>query len=79
MSHTPHELSADFPEHAETIAKIKASDAHFARLYDEYHDINRQVHRSETNVAPMSELAEVELRKQRASLKDQLWQMIAKA
>ncbi len=79
MTHTPHELLADLPEHADTILTIKARDPHFARLYKEYHDINRQVHRSETNVEPMDGLAEVELRKKRAALKDQLWSMINNA
>ncbi len=79
MTHTPHELLADLPEHADAILKMKASDPHFARLYEDYHDINRQVHRSETSIEPMSELAEVELRKKRAALKDQLWHMITTA
>lgn len=77
MSHTPHELLADLPEHADKIAALKSSDPHFSRLYEEYHEINRQVHRSETQIEPMSELAEVDLRKQRAALKDQLWHIIS--
>lgn len=79
MSHTPHELLADLPEHADTIAKLKSENAHFARLYDEYHEINRQVHRSEAQIEPTTELAEVEMRKKRAGLKDQLWHMISAA
>ena len=73
MSHTPHELSEEFPAHVERMRELKDSDAHFARLFDEYHDINRQVHRAETNCEPMDGLAEVDLRKQRAALKDQIW------
>lgn len=73
MSHTPHELVEDFPEHAEKISELKQSDAHFARLMDEYHEINRAVHRAETNVEPIEELAEVDMRKKRAALKDELY------
>ena len=73
MGHTPHELAADFPDHAEKLHTLKESDAHFAKLYDEYHDVNRSVHRAETNVEPMSDLAMLDLRKQRAHLKDQIW------
>ena len=73
MSHTPHELAADFPDKAELISELKQSDAHFARLAEEYHEINRTVHRAETNVEPMSPTAETELRKRRAALKDELW------
>lgn len=73
MSHTPHELAEEFPEFVEKMSALKQSDAHFAKLADEYHDLNRQVHRAETNVEPMSEQAESELRKQRSVLKDQIY------
>jgi len=77
MTHTPHELAEEFPEYREKIHSLKLSDGHFARLSEEYHEINRQVHRSETNVERREELAEVELRKIRASLKDQIWRMLS--
>ncbi|MEM9475008.1 MAG: DUF465 domain-containing protein [Pseudomonadota bacterium] len=79
MTHTPHELAADFPEHAERIHDLKQSDAHFCRLMDEYHEINRQVHRAETNVEPIEQLAETELRKRRAVLKDELYRLLTEA
>lgn len=77
MSHTPHELHEEFPEFDARIAEMKASDAHFARLAEEYHEINRAVHRAETNVDPVGELAEVELRKKRGALKDELYRMLS--
>ena len=77
MSHTPHELHEEFPEHAEKITELKTSDAHFARLAEEYHEINRAVHRAETNVEPVEELAEVEMRKKRGLLKDELYRMLS--
>lgn len=76
MSHTPHELAADFPELAEKITELKQENAHFAKLAEEYHDINRAVHRAETNVEPMEALAETDLRKQRSGLKDELYRML---
>ena len=79
MTHTPHELTADFPEHAEAIAKLRESDAHFGRLADEYHDLNREVHRAETDVAPVSDARMAELRKRRMSLKDTLYGMLRQA
>ena len=77
MSHTPHELIEDFPEYAERISELKTSDAHFARLAEEYHALNRSVHRAETNVEPVEEMAEVEMRKKRAQLKDELYRMLS--
>lgn len=79
MSHTPHELAEEFPDKVELISQLKQSDAHFARLVDEYHEVNRAVHRAETNIEPMEELAETELRKKRAALKDEIWAILTKA
>lgn len=79
MSHTPHELSQDFPEFADKLQALKETDGHFARLAEEYHDINRAVHRAETNVEPIEELAEVEMRKKRAALKDEIYGILSKA
>lgn len=78
MSHTPHELAADFPEHAERIHELKTHDPHFARLHDEYHEVNRAVHRAETHVDALSEEAETDLRKRRGALKDELYGMLTK-
>jgi uncharacterized protein YdcH (DUF465 family) len=79
MPNTPHELSADFPELADKISAMKVSDAHFSRLLEEYHRLNRQVHRAETDVEPMDDLAQAELRKKRMALKDELYQMLTAA
>ncbi len=79
MSHTPHELAEEFPDKLDVMSQLKQTDAHFARLADEYHEVNRTVHRAETNVEPMEELAEVELRKKRAALKDEIWAILSKS
>jgi uncharacterized protein YdcH (DUF465 family) len=77
MSHTPHELAEEFPDKADVMHALKQTDAHFARLSDEYHEINRTIHRAETNVEPMEDLATVDLRKQRAALKDEIWGILS--
>ncbi len=76
MTHTPHELHEEFPELAAKITELKVADAHFSKLAEEYHEVNRAVHRAETNVEPMEELAEVELRKKRGVLKDELYRLL---
>lgn len=73
MSHTPHELAEDFPEYAEKLSELRLSNSHFARLTDEYHEINREVHRAETDVEPVSDLHLTEIRKQRMALKDEIY------
>lgn len=79
MSHTPHELADDFPGQTDKIHALKTANAHFARLMDEYHEINREVHRAETNVEPVDQLAETEMRKKRMALKDEIARMLAQA
>jgi uncharacterized protein YdcH (DUF465 family) len=78
MSHTPHELAADFPEYAEKISALKQSDAHFAKLYDEYHEVNRQVHRAETDVEPTGDEEMEAMRRARMKLKDELYAILVK-
>lgn len=77
MTNTPHELAEEFPGQAEAIHALKEKNAHFAKLVEEYHEVNRAVHRAETNVEPTDELHEGELRKQRMALKDEIARMLA--
>jgi hypothetical protein len=72
MSHTPHELTEEFPEQAEHIHELKQSDAHFAELVDEYHEVNRSIHRMETEVEPVATHTEEDARKKRVALKDRI-------
>jgi len=78
MTHTPHELAEEFPQHAERIHTLKQSDAHFARLADEYHTVNRAIHRAETGVEPVADFAETDMRKRRMTLKDEIAAILAK-
>ena len=77
MSHVPHELAEEFPEFAEKMHDLKMTDSHFSRCSEEYHQINRQIHRSETNVEPASDEVMNDLRKQRMTLKDEIYGMLA--
>lgn len=79
MSNTPHELAEDFPAAREKIHALKVSNPHFAKLVDEYHEVNGEVHRAETNVVPMDQAAETQLRKKRAALKDEIARLLAQA
>lgn len=79
MSHVPHELHEEFPDAAEALHHLKTSDAHFARLADEYHTVNREVHRIETDVEPASDEVLEDLKKKRLHLKDQIAALLAAA
>jgi len=72
MSHTPHELAEEFPEHADKIHGLKTSDAHFAKMAEDYHTLNRAVHRAETDVEPTFDDVITDMRKERLQLKDKI-------
>lgn len=40
-----HDLLHEFPEFQEKIHELKVSDTHFRNLFDEYHEIEHQIHR----------------------------------
>ncbi|MCP4182359.1 MAG: YdcH family protein [Hyphomicrobiales bacterium] len=72
MTHTPHELTEEFPENVAEISTLKQNDAHFAKLFDNYHNINRAIHRAESDVEPTSDDHITQMRKERLMLKDQI-------
>lgn len=78
MSHTPHELSEEFPGAASTITVLKA-DPQFAKLAQTYHELNRTVHRMETNLEAVADDILEEAKKKRLALKDQIAAWIDKA
>jgi hypothetical protein len=77
MSHTPHELAAEFPQDIERIHALKLANAHFSRLCEQYHEVNRAIHRAESRVEAMGEQQESVLRRQRLALKDEIAAMLA--
>ena len=74
-----HDLLHEFPEHRERIHDLKMSNAHFSRLFDEYHEVDQEVHRIETGVENTSDDYLEERKKVRLHLKDELYRMIRKA
>ena len=78
MSHVPHELPEEFPDKIAAMHELKLNDAHFQRLSDNYHELNRQIHRVETGIEPTSEQFETELRKKRLVLKDEIASILSK-
>lgn len=79
MSHVPHELHEEFPEAAQVLHRLKTEDPHFARLAEEYHAVNREVHRIETDVTPAADDVLENLKKKRLNLKDKIAALLAVA
>ncbi|MCB1503705.1 MAG: DUF465 domain-containing protein [Hyphomicrobiaceae bacterium] len=76
MSHVPHEIPEEFPEYKDKIHDKKMNDAHFARLFDEYHELNREVHRIEAAGINTSDDEFENLKLARLRLKDQIYHML---
>ena len=79
MLNEKHDLVHELPEHRETIHSLKMNNNHFARLFDEYHEIDHEVHRIETGVENTSDEYLEERKKVRLHLKDELFRMIQQA
>lgn len=79
MSHTPHELRDEFPDAVDALHQLKTTNAHFATLADRYHDVNREIHRIESEVEAASDDRAEALKKQRLALLDEISVMVSKA
>jgi len=71
-----HDLIHELPEHKERIHQLKMSDKHFAKLYDEYNELDQQILRMEEGFETPSDDVLEEVKKKRLYLKDQLVEMI---
>ncbi len=74
-----HDLVHELPEYREQIHTLKVENPHFSRLFDEYHEITKDVERMETEVEPVSTETEEEYKRKRLQLKDQLYAMLKEA
>lgn len=73
-----HDLHHEFPEFQQEIRQLKMSDAHFARLFKEYHELDQEVRHIEEGVETTSDKY-LETRKiARLHLKDELFSMLKK-
>ncbi|MBT8427223.1 MAG: DUF465 domain-containing protein [Erythrobacter sp.] len=77
--HTPNELTTIFKRDRDLITQLKQDDAHYSRLADEYHEVNREVHRIEAETEAASDERVEALKKQRLSLLDEITAIVSKA
>ena len=76
MSNAPNDLLEDFPDKADRSHQLKTSNNRCVRLYDEYNELNRTIHRIETRVEPKPEEVEEELKRRRLQIKDEIMAML---
>lgn len=73
------DLAQEFPEYKDAIHTLKMENAHFARLFEEYGKLDREVQKMEENVEPVSDEVLENAKKERLALKDKLFAMLQAA
>lgn len=76
MSIDNHTLVNEFPQLKDKIHALKTSDNHFARRFEEYNDLDREVRRLEGEGSPKADETMEELKLKRLTLKDELYRML---
>jgi uncharacterized protein YdcH (DUF465 family) len=70
-----HSLVHDFPELKERIHHLKMGDRHFARLFEEYDQLDKEIHRIEQDFTTSDDYLEG-LKVRRVHLKDELYRLL---
>lgn len=73
MTIEKHGLNQDFPEYRSAIHELRLKDAHFARLFDEYHQIDQEIRRIEQQIETPSDQYIEQRKLRRVHLKDELY------
>ena len=76
MNIEKNNLLNDFPDHHHTIRHLKMNDNHFAKLFDEYHELVNEVHSIEEDNQPVTDEYLESLKIRRVYLKDQLFSLV---
>ena len=74
-----HSLAHEFPEYKDRIHKLKVNDPEFAKLFEKYEDIDKEIYRIEMQIENTSDEYLEGLKIKRVKLKDQLYAMLQQA
>ncbi|MCA9615120.1 MAG: DUF465 domain-containing protein [Sandaracinus sp.] len=76
MSEGHHDLANEFPEYRDRIHELKTSNAHFARLMGEYHDVSKELHAIEAGTETPEDSYVEQRKKVRLALLDEMVAML---
>ena len=76
IRHTPLQHSLHLSEACGGRVMLKLENQHFAKLFEEYHDVDHEVRRIEMEIETTSDEYLEDKKKQRLLLKDQLYSII---
>lgn len=71
-----HSLINEFPQLKNEIHELKMGDAHFSRLFEQYHHIDKEIHRIESGAENTSDNYLEGLKKKRLATKDILYGLL---
>ena len=71
-----HDLIHELPEYRDLIHTLKTTNRHFAKLFDEYDELDHQVRRCEEEIEVHADDFVEGLKKQRLALKDELFEIL---
>ncbi len=74
-----HPIVREFPEHRETIRRLKGADDHFRKMFDEYHRLDDSIYRIEEEIDFATDQEIDELKMRRTKLKDYIYHLIRHA
>lgn len=77
MYNEHHNLVSEFPKHRDLIHTLKETDAHFRRLFDLYHEVDKELHQIESGVVSPSDEYVESCKKRRLKLKDELFEILS--
>jgi uncharacterized protein YdcH (DUF465 family) len=68
----PHELQDEFPQETSLIERLTRTNHHFMQLAKRYDEVNRHIHRIESEEEPTTDEVLERLKKRRLKLKDEV-------
>ncbi len=76
--HIPHELPEEFPDETVLITRLAKTNYLFRQLAGRYDEVNRRIHRIESEEEPTEDAVLERLKKDRLTLKDRIARMLVR-
>jgi len=74
-----HDLAHEFPEYLEKMNHLKATDAHFSTLFEQYDEHNHTITQYEHGKTSVADDELEVLKKKRLDVKDEIYQILKSA
>lgn len=71
-----HDLLHELPEYQDRIHQLKLENAHFKKVFDEYHELEHEIHRINTGVETVTDEQLHQLKANLLFMKDELVSII---